>query len=119
MNLENPKLKKLAEEYPLVQELIDELESYQTDPQKVFYLELKEMVVALSSEMKSVRNPINNDEDIKKLCPILKGDDKLFERIKSLMTDSEKIFNGLKKGAAEEEEPQKKGKLKDSKQVAV
>lgn len=111
MNIDNPKLKKLAEENSLVQELIDELKSYREDPQKVFYNEVREMVLELSREMRNHRKSgkaiLSNHKD-----------DKIFERIRTILVDAPKIFEGLKKGAGIEEDVPQKEKLKGSNQVA-
>lgn len=81
----------LGEKHPIVKRMYDEILSYASDPAKVFYQEMSLTIKTLSEELKTVRE----DED-----PQLKimGNKDLFTMIKDLLTNSEKIFAGLKKG---------------------
>ncbi len=114
MNLADPKLLELAKKHPIVQELIDVVESYESDPAKVFYNELREMVLSIAREMKTYRLAGTT---------FLSGDkeDKIFERVRTLMVDAPRIFEGLKQGAGEGEQEETGRHKKDKKgsQVAV
>lgn len=114
IDLSAPKLVELAKKHPEVQQLVEIVESYQTDPQKIFYNELRLMSMALCKEMSGLRERggkiLTNDKD-----------DKTFDRVRALMVDANKIFDGLRKGAGEDELPEGGRGKKDKKgsQVAV
>lgn len=98
-------IQKLANKNELVKKLWEEYSKYQQDPSAEYYVEVVEMAKALANEMKSVRNPKKEIVDGKTFnvmdAPILLSEDKLFDRIKVLLTDSEKIFIGISKGKHE------------------
>lgn len=99
---EQSDIKKLSDKHPLVKRLWDEYLKYQQDPSSEYYLEVVEMTKALAREMNSVRNPKKEKVGDKVVnvmdAPILLSEDKLFDRLKVLLTDSEKIFAGILKG---------------------
>jgi hypothetical protein len=98
-------IEKLAAKYEVIQLLWEDYKKYQQDPSTEYYLEVVEMTKALAKEMRSVRNPEKKEIDGKMMnvmdAPILLCEDKLFDRIKVLLTDSEKIFAGIFKGKQE------------------
>ncbi len=95
-------LDKLCDKYPIVKSIYDEWNKYQQDPTAEYYLAIVEMTKSLSKEMHNVMNPKKEVIDGKSFsvmdAPILLSEDKLFERIRMLMTDSPKIFEGIEKG---------------------
>lgn len=95
MKLEAAEQKQLAnakKDYPVVAKIAKELEIYMNDPSSEFYKELILTVQHLSKELGYVR------DGKEAMATILKSEDKTFERISSLLTNSEKIFTGLDKG---------------------
>jgi hypothetical protein len=85
-------LEKLSEKDPLLKSAYDEIMGIHTYPTKIFYKELIQTVMALSKELEFIRT------GKKELANIIGADDKTFERVTKLLTDSEKIFSGLRKG---------------------
>jgi hypothetical protein len=85
-------LEKLSEKDPLLKSAYDEIMGIHADPTKIFYKELIQTVMALSKELEFIRT------GKKELANIIGADDKTFERVTKLLTDSEKIFSGLRKG---------------------
>lgn len=102
---EQLEIKKISDKNPLVKRLWEEYDKYQQDPTAEYYLAVVEMSKALAGEMNSVMSPKKEIIDGKTVtimdAPILLSEDKLFERIKSLLTDNEKIFSGIAKGKQE------------------
>ena len=90
--LELEEFKRLSIGNELFEKIYHELDSINEDPTKVFYRELNQTVIALSKELGFIRNGEKN------LAHIIGSDDKTFERVSKLLTDSEKIFSGLRKG---------------------
>lgn len=82
----------IASKDELLLKVLEEVNSIHTDPTKVFYRELIQTVMAMSKEMEFVRT------GKKELAHIIASEDKIFERMTKLITDSEKIFAGLRKG---------------------
>lgn len=81
----------LGEKHSIVKRMFDEVLSYANDPAKVFYKELSLTIKTLSEELKIARE--EDDPNLRLL-----GNKELFTMIKDLLTNSEKIFIGLKKG---------------------
>lgn len=111
MNLSDPKLLELAKKHPVVQELIDIVEAYESDPTLIYYTEFKAMALYFAGEMKAHRlkgGILSNDKD-----------DKIFERIRTLMVDAPKIFDGLKKGVGEDGAKQQDGKRSANKDQVI
>jgi len=111
---EQEQIKKIAAKNELISKLWQEYNKYQQDPTAEYYLEIVEMTKALAKEMASVRNPqkktVGGVEVNVMAAPILLSEDKLFERIKGLLTDNEKIFAGINKGKQEMEKSVENGK---------
>lgn len=128
---EQLEIKKISDKNPLVKRLWEEYDKYQQDPTAEYYIEVVEMAKALAREMHSVRNPKEETIDGQKVsvmsAPILLGTDKLFDRIKILLTDSEKIFAGISKGKQEltkgsvfeNKDADKKKKLSKGSDIAI
>lgn len=83
---------KLAQKHPEVQKLYDMLQYVKNDPRHKFHLGLTGMLDKLSDEMINLKN---NKPTLK---GIISGEDKVFERVKSLLVDGDKIFTGITKG---------------------
>ncbi len=102
---EQADIKKLSDKHEVIKRLWEEYSKYQQDPSAEYYLEVVEMTKALAREMNAVRNPRKETVDGKTVnvmdAPILLTEDKLFDRLKVLLTDSEKIFTGISKGKQE------------------
>ena len=82
-------LEELSKEQECVKLLLEEWRSYTEDVTKIFYLSLTSAVKALSIELKCIGDGELSD------FPILRSEDKFFERINALMKDSDKIFRGI------------------------
>jgi len=114
-------LEALAKKNNAVSKALDFIESFLSDPHKKFYNELCRTVEALSEEMKIIRDgkelKLTEDGVTQNTAPIITGDDKVFDRILKLLTENEKIFNGLRKAKLDimpsEEEPEKEGSFAD------
>ena len=91
-NLEIEEFKKLSVGNDLLEKVYKELMSIYEDPTKAVYKEITQAAVALSKEMSHVRNGEEH------LAPILKSDDKTFERMFKIITEAEKVFAGIRKG---------------------
>ena len=81
----------LGEKHPIIKRMHDEVLSYANDPAKVFYKEMSLTIKAMSDELRMARE---DDEPELKIL----GNKELFTMIKDLLTNSEKIFAGLRKG---------------------
>lgn len=90
--LELDEFKKISVGNPLLEKVQQDLEGIYGDPTKVFYKELNQTIIALSKELGFIR--LGQSE----LAHIIGSEDKTFERVSKLLTDSEKIFSGLRKG---------------------
>jgi hypothetical protein len=90
--LELDEFKKIAVGNHILEKVLQEIESIHGDPTRVFYKELNQTIIALSKELGFIRL------GQKELAHIIASDDKTFERVSKLLTDSEKIFSGLRKG---------------------
>ena len=89
--VEKKTAQELAQKHDVVKKMLEELESYEDNPAKVFYKEMSLTIKAISEELRAAR------EDKEPKLKIL-SDTHLFGMIKDLFTNSEKIFAGLKKG---------------------
>ncbi len=96
---EKTEAEELAKKHPVVKIMLDELQSYEEDPAKVFYLEMTEIIKALSGEMRAIREGKVQDDGDGGLTNVeIMTNPKIFGMIKDMLTNSEKIFVGLKKG---------------------
>lgn len=76
----------------LVKKLVSEYQSFKEDPAKVFYIQITEVIKALSDDMKIILR--GNNE----VTTLIRGDkdNKQFDQVKILLLDAETIFKGLK-----------------------
>lgn len=85
---EKEELTKIAKKEPLVQRLLDELNSFKEDPLKRFFAACKNLGDAFAQEIEEYLA-----KDKKK--SLLETEDKTFERLVSLLKDNDKITAGM------------------------
>lgn len=85
-------IKQAIEQYPAVKKIWEALEIYTADPSKDFYKEVVLTVQHLSKELALVRSGKKTE------AVLLNSEDRLFERVKDLLVNAEKIFGGLDRG---------------------
>ena len=85
-------LEKIGKKDVLVAKLLAEYQSFKEDPAKVFYLQITEVIKAMSKDMGIILD--GNNEP----TTLIRGDkdNKQFDQVKVLLLDAETIFKGLK-----------------------
>jgi hypothetical protein len=104
-------LAKIAKKEPVVQRLIDELDSFKTDPLKRFFAASKMLGDAFAQEIEDYLS-----KDKKK--SLLETEDKTFERLASLLKDNDKFITGMNRSKdiiyPDEAVPSKKKKKEET-----
>lgn len=89
---EEKDIQALSKKHPEVEKVYTEYKLYKTDATRILHAEFNEMAKCLAGEFKLIREGASGQ------CRILTSDDKLYERVLALMTNSEKIFKGMRIG---------------------
>ena len=82
----------LSKKHPEVEKVYTEYKLYKTDATRILHAEFNEMAKCLASDFKLARTGRAKE------CVILNSEEKLYERVLALMTNSEKIFKGMRIG---------------------
>lgn len=92
---EKSELKVLCKSNPIVKKIVDEIESFYDDPAKMLYKEIVETTKVLSDDLKIIRS---GDKELSTMILGADKDDKLFDRVMSLITKSGAVFDGISRG---------------------
>ncbi len=92
---EKTEIKTLCRSNPLIKKIVDEIESFYDDPAKMLYKEIVETTKVLSEDLAVIRS---GDENLKTKILGADKDDKLFDRVMSLLTKSGSVFDGINRG---------------------
>lgn len=91
-------VKALAKSNPLVKRMVEEIQSFYEDPTRLLYKEIVETTKVLASDLKLVRNPSKISAENAPVIISDDKDDKLYDRVMKVITDSSKIFDGIERG---------------------
>lgn len=112
-NHQKEELTKIAKKEPLVQLLLDELNSFKEDPLKRFFAACKNLGDAFAEE---IEDYLAN----KGKKSLIQSEDKTFERLVSLLKDNDKITSGMNRSKdtiyPDEAVPGKKKKKEEEEQ---